>query len=192
MITSPKPLILASSSKARRKCLEQLQIEFKAIAPDIDETALASESAEELTLRLALSKAQAVARDHPAHLIIGSDQVAVCNGQIIGKPLNRETAIKQLSASSGKTLRFYTSICLLDSDTNKHQLELTRYDASFRQLSLQEIEAYVDADEPFYCAGSFKMESLGISLFTKLEGEDPNSLLGLPLIKLCEFLRNLK
>lgn len=189
MSTSPE-IILASTSAFRQSLLQKLNLPFITAAPQTDETPLADESASQLVLRLAKEKALAVAGTHPG-IIIGSDQVAVVDDRIIGKPLSRDNAIAQLSAQSGKTITFYTGLAVYDSQTQSIQAQVEAFYVSFRTLTLEEIEAYVDAEQPWYCAGSFKSEGLGICLFDRLEGRDPNTLVGLPLILLCEFLRNL-
>jgi len=182
-------LLLASSSKYRRQLLGKLQLSFRCQSPDIDETALAGETPQQLVQRLSITKAQALATDNPNCLIIGSDQVACLGGRIIGKPGNKANAIKQLSDFSGNSAIFYTGLCLLNSNTHKWQAVVTLFEVEFNQLSQSQINNYLDQEQPYDCAGSFKSEGLGISLFKALKGDDPNSLIGLPLIKLCEFLR---
>ena len=184
------PLILASSSPFRRTLLEKLQVPFTCTSPDVDESELENETAEELVARLAEAKAQALARANPNSLIIGSDQVALANDQILGKPYTREKALQQLASFSGQTVTFLTGLCLLDTATDSAQVTVEPFYVHFRELNEVEIARYVDIEQPLNCAGSFKSEGLGITLFRKLEGEDPNTLIGLPLIRLCEFLRN--
>lgn len=183
-------LILASSSPYRRALLEKLGLEFESDAPDIDEQQLPGEDATGLVMRLALEKARAVASRHSDALIIGSDQVAVrADGGILGKPGNHGTAITQLQACSASEVRFETGLCLLNSATGRYQLACEPYRVSFRTLNRATIERYLEREEPYNCAGSFKSEGLGISLFRALEGRDPNTLVGLPLILLTEMLR---
>jgi MAF protein len=188
------PLILASSSRYRRELLQRLGIPFDCASPDIDESALPNEQPAARAERLSIQKAQALTDRFPAHLIIGSDQVASLenktgNGKQLDKPGNRENAIAQLSAASSNIMKFHTGLCLLNSKTGEYQSIVESFAVKFRSLSMDEIERYVDAEKPFDCAGSFKSEGLGISLFESMEGRDPNVLIGLPLIALCEMLR---
>nr|CAA6801506.1 MAG: FIG146278: Maf/YceF/YhdE family protein [uncultured Thiotrichaceae bacterium] len=185
-----QPLILGSTSIYRRELLERLQIPFSTAAPDIDETRLKDESATDMVLRLSHGKAMAVATDNPDALIIGSDQCAILGDQALGKPGNHETAVQQLSACSGKHVEFLTGLCLYNAKTAQSQVELVPFSVEFRELSSAEIESYLLREQPYNCAGSFKSEGLGISLFKALHGEDPNALIGLPLIKLSEMLRH--
>ncbi|USD59355.1 septum formation inhibitor Maf [Vibrio sp. SCSIO 43140] len=180
-------LILASTSPFRAELLNKLALEFEAKAPNVDEKAHSSESAEQLVQRLALEKAQAL-RAEPDAIVIGSDQVCVIDGQIIGKPLNRENAVNQLSQQSGKTIRFYTGLAVYNTETGTSDVTVDTFDVSFRNLTQKQIERYVDIEQPFYCAGSFKSEGLGITLFSALNGKDPNTLVGLPLIDLITIL----
>lgn len=184
------PLLLASSSPYRREILQKLHIPFECHSPDIDESRLENESPTQLVERLALEKAQAVSEIYPNTLIIGSDQVAVLDNTIMTKPHTHENAIQQLRASSGNTVTFLTSLCLLNSQTGKHQLATIPYSVDFLELSDSQIENYLLKEEPYRCAGSFKSEGLGITLFKRFEGDDPNSLIGLPLISLTAMLRN--
>ncbi len=183
-------LVLGSTSVFRRAILEKFNIPFDCAKPDIDESPLENETPEALVARLAGEKAQAVAADFPDHLIIGSDQVAVCDGTILGKPGNFENAVKQLTSFSGKTVTFLTSLCLLNSKTGKEQIIVEPFYVNFRQLTISEISNYLKAETPYNCAGSFKSEGLGICLFESLKGDDPNTLIGLPLIRLHELLKN--
>ena len=187
-IISMRPLILASSSPYRRELLQRLQLPFVCHSPNIDERPLANEDAIALVQRLAAAKASALRNQFLQHLIIGSDQVAVLDGQIIGKPCNRQAAIEQLKAASGRSLTFYTGLCLLDSARRHAQVDCVPFTVHFRQLQDTQIERYIDKEKPFDCAGSFKSEGLGISLFRSTEGEDATSLVGLPLIRLCDML----
>ena len=185
----PRQLILGSTSVYRRAVLEKLHLPFDTAAPNIDETRLENESAAAMVQRLSLGKAQAIAPYHSDALIIGSDQCAVLNEQILGKPGTHENAIRQLQASSGKTVRFLTGLCLYDTNSETYQLDLQTYQVTFRELSAAEIEAYLHKEQPYNCAGSFKSEGFGISLFKSMQGDDPNTLIGLPLIRLADMLR---
>ncbi|MBS1202894.1 MAG: septum formation inhibitor Maf, partial [Chromatiaceae bacterium] len=176
-----QPLVLASTSPFRRALLERLGLPFTTAAPEVDETRRPEEPPQVLVLRLAESKARAVAPEHPGALIIGSDQVACIDGQVIGKPGGRDAAIAQLQRASGKTLMFHTGLCLLNSATGRAQTLVEPFQVHFRPLTLERINGYLDREQPYNCAGSFKSEGLGIALFERLEGEDPSALIGLPL-----------
>ncbi len=184
------PLILGSTSPFRKELLERLNLEFITDSPDIDETPLQGESPEDYVIRLSLEKAKAVAERHKNALIIASDQCSILDGEIRGKPGNHENAIKQLTDSSGKRVSFLTGLCLYDCSDASYQLEMVPFHVDFRELSATEIESYLQAEQPYGCAGSFKSEGLGVALFKRLEGEDPSALIGLPLIKLSEMLRH--
>ncbi|MCL1089524.1 Maf-like protein [Shewanella profunda] len=184
----PTQLILASTSVYRQSLLQKLGLPFKCYNPNIDETAQINESAHALVLRLAKAKAVAGATQFPDGLIIGSDQVAVIDGKIIGKPHHFENAVAQLSQASGKAITFYTGLALYNAATGTINAEVEPFTVHFRHLTRSQIVAYIEKEEPYYCAGSFKSEGLGISLFTRLEGRDPNTLIGLPLILLTEML----
>jgi len=181
-------LVLGSTSPFRRELLEKLGLPFSTAAPDVDESRRQGESPEALVQRLAEAKARAVAGQFPQALIIGSDQVACVDGEILGKPGNRDKAIKQLMAMSGKTVIFHTGLCLYNSEKERVQVLREPFRVHFRKLNTGQIERYVDHEQPFNCAGSFKSEGMGITLFRKLEGDDPNALVGLPLIRLVEML----
>lgn len=183
-------IVLASSSPYRRVLLEKLALPFTSATPGIDETPLAGESAQQMVQRLAQLKAYALAEDWPDHLIIGSDQCCVLDGKITGKPHTPENACDQLRRASGQTLTFYTALALLNSRSGRLQQCVEPFEVKFRTLSEHEITRYVAQDQPLQCAGSFKCEGLGISLFSSMTGRDPNSLIGLPLIALCDMLRN--
>lgn len=183
-----KQLILASSSPYRRELLRKLGLDFACVAPDIDETPHANEAPEHLVARLALEKARAVARCNRDALIIASDQVALLDGRILGKPGNHAAARQQLAAASGNTVLFLTSLVLLDSATDQYQHEVVPFSVHFRSLTEDEIEGYLNKEQPYNCAGAFKSEGLGITLFERLEGDDPNTLIGLPLIQLTRML----
>lgn len=183
-------LILASTSPYRKALLERLQVDFACDSPDIDESPLAGESVQDMVVRLAKFKAEAVAGKYPDALIIGSDQSAVLDGEILTKSGNFETAVKQLQKASGKHIVFQTGLCLLNTRTGHSQTAGVPYTVVFKSLTQDMIEHYLKKEEPYNCAGSFKSEGLGIALFEKFEGEDPNALIGLPLIKLIEMLEN--
>ena len=181
-------LILASTSPFRKAILEKLDIPFSTQSPEIDETPVENETPEQLVERLSITKAKAIADKLDEGLVIGSDQVAVIDGQILGKPGNHENAIKQLQFASGKTVTFLTGLCLYNAASRKHQVEVVPFNVVFRKLTEQQIDNYLKKEQPYNCAGSFKSEALGISLFDKLEGDDPNTLIGLPLIRLVRML----
>jgi septum formation protein len=187
---SATTLILASSSKYRLKLLKQVGLQPLCIAPDIDETPNPLERAEALATRLSAEKARAVAKDHPNAIIIAGDQVCDAGGPILGKSGDAETAKQQLTLCSGREVIFHTGLCVLNTTNNRLQIYTERVLVEFRALSPQEIDSYIMKEPAFDCAGSFKMEGLGIGLFKRIRSDDPNSLIGLPLIKLCEFLRN--
>lgn len=184
-----RTLILGSTSPYRRELMQRLQTPFITAAPDIDETRLADESARDMVLRLSLEKAKAVATRHPDALIIGSDQCAVLHEQVIGKPGSHENAVKQLQNSSGKTVAFLTGLCLYDSRDGSYQLDVVPFSVDFRELTAAEIDLYLRKDQPYNCAGSFRSESLGITLFKRMHGDDPTALMGLPLIRLSQMLQ---
>jgi MAF protein len=186
-------LVLASSSAYRAALLGRLGLEFQTASPDVDESTLPDESPRDLVARLAPAKARAVVLDYPDGLIIGSDQVAVLvmgdTATILGKPHTAARARAQLQALSGQRVTFLTSLCLLNAATDALQLDVVETPVTFRQLTSKEIARYVELEQPLDCAGAFKSEGLGIALFESLGGEDPNALIGLPLISLCAMLR---
>ncbi len=182
------PLILASSSPFRQSLLQKFNLPFASFSPDVDETPLANESPTELVMRLSALKARAAQGKYTEGLVIGSDQVAVFNGQILGKPHNKENAIKQLSLFSANTVTFLTGLSVYDIKTDSIKTIVEPFEVTFKTLTTAKINAYCDAEQPYNCAGSFKSEGLGICLFEKLSGDDPNSLIGLPLIKLSQLL----
>ena len=185
-----KPLLLASSSPYRKTLLERLGLPFTYASPDIDESPEPDESGESLATRLAVNKARVLADRFPGHWIIGSDQVACLpDGSVLSKPGSHEQAAHQLRQSSGHRVLFLTGLTLLDADSGKLESLCEPYSVRFRKLTDAEIEAYLQQEKPYDCAGSFKMEGLGIALFEALEGRDPNSLVGLPLIALNDMLR---
>lgn len=182
-------IILASSSKYRSQILAKLGLEFSCLTPDCDESPHVGESAQDLVMRLATAKAMACAPKAMApSLIIGSDQVCVLDGQIIGKPHTQENAIKQLTQASGKVISFYTGLCVYHSQSEQAKVLCNEFKVHFKKLTHAQIESYVAKEMPLDCAGSFKSEGLGIALFEKLEGDDPNALIGLPLIDLIKLL----
>lgn len=181
-------LILASTSPFRKTILEKLDLPFECISPETDETPELGEKPEQLVERLAIAKAQAVANDNADALVIGSDQVAVINDKIIGKPGDFENACRQLKEASGKRVTFLTGLSLINSKTGKIHSAVVPFNVVFRYLRDSQIENYLRKEKPYNCAGSFKSEGLGITLFERLEGEDPNSLMGLPLIRLNAML----
>lgn len=180
-------LILASTSRYRAELLQRLHLPFDTQRPDVDETPQPGEMPAKLAMRLAQAKAAAVASTHPRAWTIGSDQVAELDGVPLGKPGDRPHAVAQLAAMSGKTVHFHTAACVMQGHAVHTAMDLTR--VRFRTLSTDEIERYVDAEQPFDCAGSFKSESLGICLFDAIESSDPTALIGLPLIATAKLLR---
>ncbi|MCL2829317.1 MAG: Maf family nucleotide pyrophosphatase [Betaproteobacteria bacterium] len=184
-----QPLVLASTSVYRRELLSRLGLPFHCASPDTDETPLPGEAPEALALRLSEAKARAVAAEFPGALIIGSDQVATCNGKIYGKPGTHERAVAQLRALSGRRVNFFTGVCLYDAARDHAETRGVPVWVTFRDLNDGEIERYLRREQPYHCAGAAKSEGLGIALIARLEGEDPNALIGLPLIALCAMLR---
>ena len=183
------PLVLASSSPFRRELLARLGLVFLSDSPDIDEQRTPGEAPEALVQRLALEKARAVAGRHPGALVIGSDQVAVLeDGTVLGKPGSEERARQQLRQASGRSVTFLTGLCLYNAATEGYQLCCEPFRVHFRELSADAIASYIRKEQPLNCAGSFKSEGLGITLFRRLEGDDPNALIGLPLIRLTDML----
>lgn len=183
-------IILSSTSPYRKALLERLHINFTCESPNIDETPLAHEPVEAMVIRLATAKAQAIADKYPDALIIGSDQSAMLHGEKLSKPGNFEKAFAQLSNASGQKVTFQTGLCLLNSNTGNIQSICVPYTVVFKTLSAKMIENYLHKEAPYNCAGSFKSEALGIALFDRFEGDDPNALIGLPLIQLVNFLNN--
>ncbi len=186
--THTQKIILGSSSIYRKELLQRLHIPFETMNPEIDETPLDHESPEETALRLAEAKARAVASNFPQALIIGSDQAAVLGDLRIGKPLNHSRATEQLRLIQGKEVIFYTALCLFNSATGRLQSRMIPYHLKFRQLTDQQIENYLLKERPYQCAGSAKSEGLGIALIERMSGDDPNALIGLPLIALIDML----
>jgi septum formation protein len=183
-------LILASSSPFRRELLSRLMLPFEVVVPDVDETARPNESPQALVERLAIAKAQVVASKHPDALVIGSDQVAVHNGGIVGKPHTHDRAVEQLKTASGRTVMLYTGLALINSSSGRVQSEVVPFGVTFRTLTDQQIETYLRKEQPYHCAGSVKSEGLGVALLERFDGEDPATLIGLPLIRLIRMLEN--
>lgn len=181
-------LVLASTSAYRQLLLRKLKVDFITASPDTDETPLPQELPAALALRLSIAKAKALRDQYPHHLIIGADQVAALQQQFLSKPGSREIAIQQLQAASGQCVEFYTGICVLNTNTGEYLTDLDTTRVYFKPLTTSQIERYVDLDTPFDCAGSFRVESLGIALFEKIACEDQNALIGLPLLKLINLL----
>ncbi len=188
MAVLKQQIVLASSSTYRRDLLRKLDIKFSRYSPDIDESALEDELPEAMVCRLAEKKAQAVTEKYSNALVIASDQVAVVEGQILGKPGNYENALEQLLLVSGKSVVFHTSLCLLNSATGRMQSVVEPFTVHFRPLTEDQIGNYLRRDKPYDCAGAFKSEGFGVVLFEKMEGDDPNALIGLPLIRLRQML----
>jgi septum formation protein len=183
-------LILASSSIYRKELLTRLQIPFSCISPDVDESALDNELPQETALRLAQVKAKKVGSNNPNALIIGCDQVATLDNVQLGKPMNHANATQQLRMMRGREVVFHSALCLYNPTTLNMQAEVVPYFVKFRELSDAQIESYLIKEQPYHCAGSAKSEGLGIAIIEKMTGEDPNSLIGLPLIKLVSMLKN--
>lgn len=181
-------LVLASSSRYRRELLQRLHLPFECLSPDIDETPLPSEKPEQIVKRLALEKARKVSEQFPNALIIGSDQAAVLNNKILGKPGSAKKALQQLREANAQDLQLMTGLCLLNSQTGQYQLDVEPFHVTFRSLSDAALKRYIELDMPLDCAGSFKWEQLGIALFRKMSGEDVTALQGLPLIRLIDML----
>ena len=181
-------IVLASSSKHRKKLLQQLKVKFKTISPNIDETRLKGEDTSRYVRRLSIEKALRIAHDCKESIVIGSDEVAVVGNKILGKPLTRAKAIKQLKMISGKEVVFKTGLCVVNSETFVKYTTVVNYKIQVKKLSQQEIKSYLLKEDVLSCAGSIKLEGLAIAIVTKAIGNDPTSVIGLPLIKLREFL----
>jgi septum formation protein len=184
-----KTLILASSSIYRRELLQRLQIPFNTVSPHVDETILDGEKPQDTALRLSQEKARKIGSEYPHALIIGCDQVATLNGEQLGKPLNHKNATKQLRAMRGKEVVFHSALCLLNAETGNMQAEVVPYLVKFRKLTDDQIENYLTKEQPYHCAGSAKSEGLGVALIERMTGDDPNALIGLPLIRLITMLQ---
>lgn len=189
-MTTHPALILGSTSIYRKELLERLKIPFRVEAPDIDETPFKNESPQKLVERLSVEKARSVASNNPGSLVIGSDQVAVHGGKIVGKPHTHDKAMQQLREANGQKIMLYTGLSLVNADTGETQTEVIPFQVVFRKLTEQQLESYLLKEQPYHCAGSVKSEGLGIALLERFEGEDPNTLIGLPLIRLIRMLEN--
>ena len=189
MPSAPPRIVLGSTSRYRAELLRRLLPDFEQAAPDTDESPLPNEAPAARALRLAIAKADSAARGHADALVIGSDQVAEVDGLILDKPGTRERACSQLAASSGRSVHFHTAVCLLDTRDGWRQTHVDHTRARFRALQPAEIARYVEREQPLDCAGSFKCEGLGISLFEAIDSQDPSALIGLPLIALARLLR---
>ena len=187
-MASPKSIVLASASTYRRELLERLGLAFECALPEVDESELPGESPAETALRLSRLKAKAVAWRFPGSIVIGCDQVASCGGARLGKPGNHANALQQLEFMSGKTVAFDTALTVLDASNDEARSRVVPCRVTFRQLTRAQIEAYLQREQPYDCAGSAKAEGLGIALIARIETEDPTSLIGLPLIALTELL----
>jgi len=185
----PARLILASSSKYRKMLLQRFGTPFVCASPDIDETAADNESPSDLVGRLALQKAEAISEQHPQSIVIGSDQMAVFDGQMVGKPGTHHAATKQLSSFSGQVVEFLTAVSVVCRQSGFSEQYTDRTRVCFRTLQDEEIDRYLEQEEPYDCAGAFKAESLGIVLFERIISEDPTALIGLPLIRTAAMLR---
>lgn len=184
-----RSLVLGSTSRYRRELLARLGLPFDVAAPAVDETPRPDEAPRALALRLALAKARAVASLHPQAIVIGSDQVADLDGEPLGKPGNHERATAQLRRMRGKTVVFHTAVAVVCQDSRFEQVDLAPVRVRFRDLSDDEIERYLRAEQPYDCAGSAKSEGLGIALLDAIDSDDPTALIGLPLIRTCRMLR---
>lgn len=183
-------IVLATSSPYRRALLERLGLPFEHLAPDADETPRDGESAHARAVRLAEAKARALVASRPRALIIGADQVAVLDGEMLRKPGGHEQTVRQLVRASGRRVDFLTGLCLLDAGSGRIQCDVVPYAVVFRRLSRAQIEVYARREKPYDCAGGFKAEGLGVSLFQRMEGGDPTALIGLPLIRLIDMFEN--
>ena len=183
-------LILASSSPYRQQLLSRLHLQFDSISPDVDESTHDGEQASAYVRRLARSKALAVAEDYPDAIVIGSDQCAVLDDHILGKPGNHENALRQLRRAQGRRVIFHTAVCVLSLSTGYERIEEVPFEVEFRELEDYQLDHYLRMEEPYQCASSFKAEAYGAVLFSRMSGDDPNALIGLPLFKLTEMLED--
>ena len=186
-----RKIILASSSKHRKKLLNQLKIKFTTKSPDIDESRRKNENVDEFVRRLSYEKALKIAKNERDSIVIGSDEIAVLGNKVYGKPLTKSVAIQQLQAISNKNIVFKTGLCVIDTSAHKKYLSLTNYNVKMRKLSIDEIRSYINKEDILNCAASIKIEGLAISLIEKTSGADPTSIIGLPLIKLRNYLNKL-
>lgn len=187
--SAARPLILGSTSRYRHELLSRLRLPFETVGPEVDETPLPGELPADLARRLALAKARAVARRHPAAVVIGSDQVADLHGEPLGKPGTHDRAVAQLRRMRGQTVVFQTALAVVCQETGFEQVDLAPVRVVFRDLDDAEIEAYLQAEQPYDCAGSAKSEGLGIALLDAIDSDDPTALVGLPLIRTCRMIR---
>lgn len=183
-----KKLILASSSPFRRQLLERLRLEFECVSPDLDETVRDGEAASDYVYRLAAAKAEHVASSHAEAVVIGSDQCALLDGEILGKPGTHARALQQLRQAQGKTVMFHTGLCVVDRSAGFREVAVVPFEVEFRKLADSQLERYLRIEQPYQCAGSFKAEGYGVCLFSALRGDDPNALIGLPLLSLVGML----
>ncbi len=181
-------IILASSSPFRKELLDRLHLNYDCISPNVDESLLDNETPDQYVRRLAKLKAQTIANKHPNSIVIGSDQCAVINGEILGKPGNFDNAFLQLKAAQGQTAIFHTGLCVMQSKNQFLDVDNILYQVTFRNLNDDQITKYLEIEKPYNCAGSFKSEAYGISLFSSMDGSDPTALMGLPLIRLINML----
>ena len=188
-MTASQPLVLASSSPYRQELMNRLGLGFSSVSPDIDEEILPGESAEDLVRRLSTAKAEIIAKRFQDAIVIGSDQALALDSEILGKPGEHESAVKQLQKLSGQQVVFYTGLSVINARTAVTRTDCIPYRVCFRKLSDDEIQRYLEAEKPYQCAGSFKSEGMGIALLESMEGSDPTALIGLPLIRLAEMLR---
>lgn len=187
-MSDTRPIVLASTSPYRAALLQRLGLPFVTADPQVGESAAPGEAPESLALRLAEAKAQAVRGRHPQALIVGADQVAVLEGELLRKPGDHESAVRQLLRASGRRVLFVTALCLLDARSGRTQCEAIPYTVVFRRLARTQLEAYLRREKPYDCVGGFKAEGLGIALFERMEGDDPSALIGLPLMRLVTML----
>ena len=185
-----KQIILASSSPFRQQLLDRLQLDYESHAPDIDETIKPGEDARAYVCRLAESKARHVAQNYPEAVVIGSDQCALLDTRILGKPGSHENALQQLREAQGKTVVFHTGVCVVSLSSGFNTVEDVQFEVDFRVLSDQQLDHYLRVEQPYQCAGSFKAEGYGSCLFSKMRGDDPSALIGLPLFRLIAMLEN--
>lgn len=190
-VNSARKIILASSSKYRQNLLSRLQLGFESIAPDTDESIKKNEQPQNFVKRVSLDKAYKIAEEYIDAVVIGSDQIAVFNDQIIGKPGTHQNAFQQLKSFSGNKIDFLTGVAVIIHSKQVEKYRLSKVTVKFKALTEQQIENYLLVDKPYDCAGSFKVESLGISLFESIQSDDPTSLEGLPLITVCNLLAEL-
>ena len=181
-------LILASSSPFRKQLLDRLQLDYECHSPDVDESLFAGEQACHYVCRLAESKARVIALQNPQAVVIGSDQCALLEDQILGKPGNHENALQQLRQAQGKSVVFHTAVCVMNLNTGFHAVEDVPFTVVFRELSDQQLDHYLCVEQPYQCAGSFKAEGYGACLFSRMYGDDPSALIGLPLLRLTQML----